>query len=224
MRTVNTRLVLFFLLFITASACKHNKRNKTPDDPGAIANNKGIQKDTLLLTESLNKEDSSSNEYLAEKLQPIRDNFKRINSIARWTRVDEQDIDNAGEGGYVKYFYRKGKLEKLVARYFGETYQQLVEYYLLNGELSFVFDKTCRYNRPFNYDSTAMKENSDTEAFDINKSELIENRSYFKHGKLIHQLNNQDCGTPFTEEYLLGEQQNIQRAFAGLVGLNNKNN
>ena len=69
------------------------------------------------------------------------------------------------------------------------------------------------------YDSTSMKENNDTEAFDFEKSEIVEDRSYFENGKLLHQLNNQDCGSPFAEDYLLEEQKRIKTDVEKLIKL-----
>ena len=59
----------------------------------------------------------------------------------------------------------------------------------------------------------AMRENNDKKTFDINKSEIEETRSYFDHQKLIHQVNNQDCGTPYSSEYLIGEQKRLMADF-----------
>lgn len=64
-----------------------------------------------------------------------------------------------------------------------------------------------------------MKENKDTEAFDFNNSEIIEDRSYFASGKLIHQINNQDCGSPFADDYLTDEQKRIKSEFEKLIKL-----
>lgn len=62
-----------------------------------------------------------------------------------------------------------------------------------------------------------MKENNDTEAFDFDKSEIIEDRSYFETGKLLHQINNQDCGSPFADDYLLEEHKRIKTCFEKLI-------
>ncbi|WP_118975197.1 hypothetical protein [Taibaiella koreensis] len=162
-----------------------------------------------LLPETANQEDLPANEYLQQKLQPIRDNFKRINSTTRWSRIKKIDLPQTGEGGIATFYYQKGKLEKIVSRQFGETFQQLNEYYLLNGQLSFVLERYYRYNRPIYYDSTAMKAANDTEAFAIDSSEIEEDRSYFERGTLLHLVNNQDCGAPFAADYLKEEQQRI---------------
>ena len=104
-----------------------------------------------------------------------------------------------------------------MTRHYGDSFQLLTEYYLLNGQLSFVFEKRRKYNRPLYYDKSAMRENNDTEAFDFNQSEIIEDRSYFENGKLLHQINNQDCGAPFADDYLLEEQKRIKTYFEKLI-------
>lgn len=110
---------------------------------------------------------------LTKKLKTIRENFKRINAITNWSKVDTTDPGNALEGSEAMLFYLNGKIEKISATYLGETYRQIDEYYLLNGELSFVYEKTYHYNRPIYYDSTAMKTTKDTEYFDFKKSTII---------------------------------------------------
>ena len=178
-----------------------------------------LKRDTVELKETFNQEDFPVNEYLTEKLKPIRDNFKRINSIPKWTIIKTKDIWETTEGGEAKFYYLNGQLEKITTRHFGETFQLLAEYYLLKGQLSFVFEKSYKYNRPMYYDSTSMKENSDTEAFGFDKSEIVEDRSYFDKEKLLHQLNNQDCGSPFAASYLLEEQKRINTDFKKLIKL-----
>ncbi len=190
-------------------------------NPSQFLNEKSIarrQKQNIIITE----EDLPVNEYLTERLKPIRANYKRINSITNWTNIDTKELWETTEGGEAKYYYQKRQLEKITTRHFGETFQQLTEYYLMNGQLSFVFEKSYKYNRPMYYDTAAMKENNDTEAFDFEKSEIVEDRSYFENGKLLHQLNNQDCGSPFADDYLLEEQKRIKTGFEKLIELGRK--
>ncbi len=188
---------------------------KTSDTPSGT-----LQIDTaakLNLKESINKEDEIVNDYLNKELKPIRENFKRINSISNWTLIDKKELWETTEGGEAHYFYTNDKLEKIITRHFGEMFQKLTEYYLLNNELSFVFEKSFKYNRPIYYDSTMMKENNDSEVFDIKKSEITENRSYFINGKLIHQANNQDCGSPTADDYFADEQIRLKNMYNELI-------
>jgi len=176
-----------------------------------------LQRDIFEMKETFNQEDIPVNKYLTDKLKPIRANFKRINSITNWTSIDTEELSESTEGGEAKYYYQNGQLEKIVARHYGEAFQLLTEYYLLNGQLSFVFEKRYKYNRPLYYDTKAMKDNNDTEAFNFDKSEIIEGRSYFEYGKLLHQINNQDNGSPFADDYLLEEQRRIKADFDKLI-------
>ena len=177
--------------------------------------------DTVVLKETFNEEDVPVNEYLSERLKPIRANFKRINSIPNleWSLVLKKELKETAEGGEATYYYYNQDLDKIITHHLGETGQQLNEYYLLRGQLSFVLEKSYNYNRPVSYDSTAMRENNDTEAFDFEESEIIEARSYFDNERLIHQLNSQDCGSPFANDYLLIEQKRIKKDFYELIKL-----
>jgi hypothetical protein len=195
---------------------ENQKTDSTSDEKSHIDLN-----DTIVLTESINIKDEIVNEYLTEDLEPIRKNFKRINSIQKWTSNEKFDLWESTEGGQAVFYYAEN-LEKVIVRYFGETGQRLIEYYLMEGKLSFVFDKSFNYNRPIYWDSTAMKENHDNQVFDFEQSEIIEERSYFLNDKLVHQLNNQDCGSPFADDYLFEEQARIQTEFKKIMKLTDK--
>ena len=211
--TINvTNIVLVITVFLVSC---NSAQQKDTVSIKQTANHKldTLHKDTTILKETFQQEDTAYNEYLTVRLKPIRENFKRINSISKWLSVDKQELNESTEGGEATFYYSNSFLEKIVTRHFGETSQQLTEYYLLNGQLSFTFEKSYKYNRPIYYDSTSMKENKDNQAFDFEKSEIIEDRSYFDKGKLIHQVNNQDCGSPFALDYLLTEQKRILADF-----------
>jgi hypothetical protein len=173
--------------------------------------------DTTLLAESHNEQDLVLNDYMKEQLAPIRANFKRINSIDEWSLVLQKDLYQSTEGGYVCFYYFNDQIEKIVERNFGESGQNLTEFYLLNGELSFVLERSYNYNRPLFYDSTSMKENNDTEAFDFEQSEIMEDRSYFIKGKMVHAVVSGDCGSPFNQEYLNEEGKRLKSEMKKLI-------
>ncbi|MDA0740594.1 MAG: hypothetical protein O2862_01625, partial [Bacteroidetes bacterium] len=166
--------------------------------------------------------DTVFEEYLGERLKSIRANFNRINEITEWTSVDKRKLNQSTEGGAATYYFLQDTLLKVVAIHFGETGKSIQEFYTKNGQLSFVFEQQYQYNRPMTWDSTAMQENNDTETFDIDKSEIIEDRSYFENGILIRQINNQDCGSPFAEDYLKEEQVRLKKEFEKLKERLNK--
>jgi len=146
-----------------------------------------------------------------EQLKPIRENFRRINAITTWTAVVKRDLWESTEGGVAAFYYLNGTLEKIIVRHFGEMYQQLTQYYLLNAQLSFVLERTYHYNRPMYYDSTAMKENGDTEAFDIKKSKITIVRGYLRNNRLIH-LDSSDAAS-FSPGYLLRKEEEVKAGF-----------
>ena len=214
------KVTQILLTFATVSLFGCNSNHQRQADSDLQSSKKDtFHIDSGFLKVTFQAEDTAYNEYLVETLKPIRDNFKRINSIAKWTSTIKKELDESTEGGEATFYYSNGNLEKIVTRHFGETFQQLTEYYLLNNQLSFVFEKSYKYNRPIYYDSTTMKENKDNESFDFDKSEIIEDRSYFEKGKLIHQVNNQDCGSPFAKDYLLDEQKRLLTVFDKLKGI-----
>lgn len=179
-----------------------------------------IHSDTVKIKETFNKNDTEDNGSLENRLKPIRSNFKRINSIKKWTIIEKRDVEGeSAEGGEAVFYEQKGKLEKITARLYGEMGQVFIEYYLLDGKLSFVFEKNYHYNRPLYYNEKAMKENNDTEAFDFKKSKITENRNYFEKGNLIHIINTEGRGISFSSEYISEEQKRISELYEKLLKL-----
>lgn len=215
---MKTRFFYTLLILIASVSLSHAETNTTDMDKLF-----SIKSDTVKIKESFKEDDTSVNEFLTDRLKPIRSNFKRINSITKWSSIKKKDIEGeSAEGGEAVFYEQKGRLEKVTARLYGEMGQVLTEYYLLNGKLSFVFEKIYTYNRPMFYDIKAMKENNDTEAFDFEKSEIEENRNYFEKGKLLHSINSLDCGAPFSSDYIAEEQKRFSESFQKLLKLRNE--
>jgi len=63
---------------------------------------------------------------------------------------------------------------------------------------------------------------NDNEISNIEKSEIEEARNYFENEKLINQINSQDCGSPFSEEYLLEQQIEFIYNFKQVLKQENK--
>ncbi len=147
--------------------------------------------------------------YSENGLNEIKNKIERINKIDNWTDVITKQLFETTEGGEINYCFKEDTLLKIEVLKFGETRKTTHEFYILNGQLSFSLFKETVYNRPITWDSTAMLTNNDNEVFDIEKSEIIEDRSYFKNQNLIRQINNQDCGAPNSEKYLKSESERL---------------
>ncbi|WP_426480427.1 hypothetical protein [Chryseobacterium sp. R2ACT005] len=177
-------------------------------------------KDTVRINETFNETDPTDSKNLQTRLKPIQANFKRINSMTNWTSVQKKNIEGeSAEGGEATFYYTDKRLEKVIARHYGEMGQVLIEYYLLNGQLSFVFEKEYRYNRPLFYDAKAMKENNDTEAFDLKKSKITMTRNYFEKGNII--LINTTTGreSNISADYPAEQEKSITEDFKRLLKL-----
>jgi hypothetical protein len=220
----NMKLVLYILIVLNVffvSCSLGNQESTSIKTETAIATTDSVRDKYVSQKESTATEDLPANEYMAEQLKHIRANFRKINSISDWSTVETKELWESTEGGGARFYTNNGALQKVLVRQFGETFQKLTEYYLLDGKLSLVIEKVHQYNRPIYYDSSAMRANGDDEAFDFTKAEIIEDRSYFQNGKLLHQLSNQDCGAPFADEYLQQEQKRILTNFQNVIALVN---
>jgi hypothetical protein len=177
-------------------------------------------KDTVRSNETFNENDTTNSKGLKKQLKPIRSNFKRINSITKWTSVKKKNIEGeSAEGGEATFYYTDKGMEKVIARHYGEMGQKLTEYYLLNEQLSFVFEKEHRYNRPLFYDAKAMKENNDTEAFDLKKSEITMIRNYFENGNIILINATTGRGYNISADYPAEQEKEIKEDFKRLLKL-----
>ena len=223
MKTIikNIKFILILLIFI---GCKDKIQLKNKKSEQKITNDIKTDSNSFKVEESKNQTDNPVNEYLIEKLKPIRNNFKRINSIKTeyWSKIETKFLEGTIEGGEATYYYLNAELTKITTKEFGETFQILTEYYFLNKNLSFVFEKNLKYNRPIYHDKKAMKEMGDTEVFDFDKSEIVEYRNYFENGKLLHQLSSEDCGAPMANDYIEIEQKRILNNFDIVIKLKNE--
>lgn len=208
--------IIYILTFLLFTSCRQSDSNETNETISNMINTNNnvikadnFESDTTELEESFSNEDFSTNKELIDRLKPIKANFKKINTITKWTSIDTLSLeDESIEGGEAIFYYQNKQLQKIVKRNFGEMSQWLTEYYLLNGRLSFVFERHYQYNRHFL-----------DKAFDFDKSEIIENRSYFENGKLLHQINSHDQDSQLTNNFLLDEQKRIQSYFNKLIKL-----
>jgi hypothetical protein len=143
---------------------------------------------------------------LYPQIKSIRLQCRKIDIKKVWKEVASFDLLD-GDSGTVLYYSKIG-LEKLVHTNFGETRKLITEYYLLDGQLSFVFEKFIIYN--FN---PAMKE------YDPKKSDIDETRDYFEKGNLFHKINNKDCRSLFASDYIVAEDKRIKEEFQRVIDL-----
>ncbi|HRP55549.1 hypothetical protein [Agriterribacter sp.] len=143
-------------------------------------------------------------------------NTRSIDSVVaaidrhNWTKTDTTSREVSLEGGFAVRYYHNDQLQKIAATLYGETYREEKTYYLSGRTLLFVLEKTWRYNRPVTYDSASMKVNNDNEAFDPEKSTVLEQKNYFSNGHLFRRVD--ETGAVITTR-LYAEEQRIIRDF-----------
>lgn len=210
---MKTILIPFLSGILLCSACG-NEKPATVEK--AQAEQDTTSEETAVLEKVPKRRVSAKKVYTEDDLKFSKENFKRINAIEKWSATAKKDLEETTEGGEADYYYAEGKLEKIVMRQFGETFQKLTEFYLLEGKPSFVFEKLSTYNRPIYWDSTAMKENGDDQAWDSEKSEISETRNYFLDGELIQQDQSSVKGEPAVKKELPNEERRLLKQFQSL--------
>lgn len=164
-----------------------------------------------------NKPKISKVEISNKSESTIRENYNRIKSIKNWTKIDRIKFLKSTEGGEAKFYYYHKKLEKIISEKNGGDGKIISEYYLKDGKLNFVFEKITNYSKPLNYDKRLQIDYNANVKFDLENPENAEERNYFENDILLEQISNQDCGSPFTKEYLLEEQERILLDFKVLM-------
>ena len=77
----NIEKIFLGIILISLAGCETKKQSVNKNFDNINSNKTSIVKDSFKIAESKNQNDNPINEYLAEKLKPIRENFKRLNSI-----------------------------------------------------------------------------------------------------------------------------------------------
>ena len=125
------------------------------------------------------------------KIAQIRKEFASTNAVKNYVIKEVEDSEQSTDGGVVKYYLQNGIVKKIVVEHFGESWNSLTEYYVKNGKVYFIFDKSEKYNVPYYVDSKWYKENKlkNGEVFDKRKSKFSEQRYYFdENEKLIRYI------------------------------------
>jgi hypothetical protein len=204
-------IILFGIILNSWTSCETKTQSGKENSNEIVPNKTSTEKDSFKIAESKNQIDNPINEYMKVQLNPIRENFKRLNSIddRNWSSIVTKEFDGTNEGGEVTYYHRNAELDIIVVKEYGQTFQVLSEYFFLHRSISFVFEKAYKYNRPVYLDSIAMMEMNDNKIVDISKADIVEERNYFDKGKLIHQLSSVGDGSRMAKEYLCTEQKRI---------------
>ena len=132
---------------------------------------------------------SASN--IENRVAQIRKDFMSTNAAKNYAIREADDSDRSTEGGVIRYYFQNGIVKKIITEYFGETWRETTEYYVKNGKVYFIFDKTQKYNVPYYVNADWYKRDNMKvgEVFDSRKSKISEKRYYFDENmKLIRYV------------------------------------
>lgn len=127
---------------------------------------------------------------MGDRLNPIRENYKKIDSISSWTTVKQHiEVNDSVEYLSIIYYYLNEDLLKINISHLEISSGVKQEFYLKDNQLFYVFEHRSEYIET-----------------DLN---LIEEEYFFENGKLIRQINNQDCGSPLEDSFLKEEEARL---------------
>ncbi|WBL27008.1 hypothetical protein [Zunongwangia sp. HGR-M22] len=129
-------------------------------------------------------------QHTASFVKEAKINYQKITeNLANYSNKTVPLLENSAEGATITGYYQHSHLKMMSASWFSETGKKSTEFYIEQGKLFFVLEKTYTYNRPIYWDATKAKNNGDDEVFDLKKSKITENRVYFKDSKIVLWLN-----------------------------------
>lgn len=204
LRTMKQNTIAYFsilLLCLTWTNCSSDKttdvktvllaktktNDHTADSTTSIVPNTKFKTDSVILSVSKDEDDVPINDYRTSELKPIRGNYRKLNSINEWEAVNKRKIEDRDGNGAAEYYFLDGQIKKIIVRYLSK--REISEFYLMNGELSMVIFKSI--------------------STDDELEELVTDKNYLRNNKLLHKINSQDCGSPFSDEYINTEQKRI---------------
>ncbi len=136
--------------------------------------------------------------FLTGIINAQKKNFQKILEICNTieSHLDSYQIksvqwDEVEEGAEGTAFYKIDTLKMFLIVWRGETGKKEIYYYFDNGNLILQIDKDYYYNRPIYYTKKIAKENNDSEAFDLKKTTIIEQKYFFNNEKLIFWVDNE---------------------------------
>lgn len=197
------RLLIIILTFLTLFSCNDNGQKSVSkneklellQEPDKDLKRKYEKEKDSLTT------DTTYQEFMGEKLKPIRKKLKPLLNSQKWTSMDKRKIDTKNGNGAAVYYFLDKELRKIRLLENTDSIDRFVEFYLDDKNLFFIFERHTN-----NYE---LK--NDPEFY-----EPFEDSLFFENDELIRIKSNMDCGAPFAEDYRKEEQVRLKNEFKKL--------
>ena len=128
---------------------------------------------------------------IENKIAHIKKDYASTNAVKNYVVKEIEDSEKSTDGGVIKYYFQNGTIKKIITEYYSESWNSLTEYYIKNGKVYFIYDRTQKYNVPYYINANWYKENNLKigEIFNSKKSKITEKRYYFdENEKLIRYI------------------------------------
>ena len=108
-------------------------------------------------------------------LKSLKITVAAINAnLAKYKKTVKENVTGEStEGDEIREYFENGKIKKMVADFYGETYHYIEEYYFDDGKLVFFYSKADKYKVPMNVDSN------------VKIASTQEERYYFQNGNIV---------------------------------------
>ncbi len=133
----------------------------------------------------------------------------KMNAEENWEDIVSFEIDNfASKEAFLELYYLEGSLKKMDLSRFDVYSKRENTYYLENGQLIYVSEKSSEYETAIDSDSYSDKDNFVYEAF-----------SYFHQDVLVLQIDSEYTGSSLSKEFLEALGNSILDDFEVLIQL-----
>lgn len=134
-------------------------------------------------------------------IQDIRAKYEETrNNLNGFEKINIDILDESAEGGQGTAYYDKNDLKLIKVVWYGETGKRIMAYYFDKGDLYFASDQNFRYNAPMYLDKETALENGESNYYDPDKTQVVEERYYFTDGELFLWLDNERTEVDLTLE------------------------
>jgi hypothetical protein len=120
--------------------------------------------------------------------------------------------------GRTLFYYDNKDLQKISCRTLTETSQFLTEFYLKNGQLFLVRERSCLYDRPIGYDSVSIVHNHEMD-FSPEKHGIQETIDFFQGDALLRSMPLKEKGIYRGKIYLLLIEKRLLQEFNAALNL-----
>jgi hypothetical protein len=194
------RNIIIILIFLTLISCKDSDQKLVPQNDRlelVPEPDKDLREEYEQQQKNNLTADTTYQEYLGEELKPIREKLRHLVDRQEWT--DKRKIES--RNGDAVYYFLKKELKKIRLVQNTDTTDRLIEYYLDNKSIFFVFERQ----------SNNIELKNDPEFY-----EPFEDSLFFEKDELIRIKSNMDCGAPFAEDYRKEIQEDLKIEFTML--------